>query len=563
MPTHLLQDVQSQLKFIYPDQWESVAEQLQNLINSFKASESSKTTKPAILDQTDIMLITYGDSVYHHDHPPLTTLHDFYKAYGRNTFSAVHILPFFPWTSDDGFSVVNYHQIDPALGDWNHVEMLAGECDLMFDAVVNHISKSSSWFQKYLAGHSEVENYFISADPQLDYSLVTRPRNLPLLTPFTTATGEKHIWTTFSEDQIDLNFKEPDVLLAITEVLINYAQRGSRFIRLDAIGFLWKAMGTPCIHLPQTHALIQVMRKVLDIVVPGTLLITETNVPHKENISYFGNGANEASLVYQFPLPPLMVHTLLTGDSTVISDWASTLIPPSDTTTFLNFLASHDGIGVRPATGLLQPEDIDRLQKHTLAQEGNVSFKDNGDGTQSPYELNITFFDAISSSELNQLANQKRMLVAHSILLALQGLPAIYIHSFLGSHNDGHAVVDSGIFRRINRTKLEFQVLTEELEHVGSERFKIHSGIERLAKARKGEPLFSPRVKQTILKWSSSLVAIERGQDSNEGKMVCLANVTNERVKLPKACDGFELISRKEVSIVELAPYEIAWVKTG
>src|SRR5690606_35016656 len=108
-----------------------------------------------------------------------------------------------------------------------------------------------------------------------------------------------------SADQVDLNFKNPAVLLATTRALLFYVEHGAKFIRLDAIAYLWKEIGTPCIHLPQTHQVIQLMRAVLDEVAPDVRLITETNVPHPDNISYFGAGTNEAQLVYNFALPPL------------------------------------------------------------------------------------------------------------------------------------------------------------------------------------------------------------------------------------------------------------------
>ena len=127
-----------------------------------------------------------------------------------------------------------------------------------------------------------------------------------------------------------MNFKNPDVLLALLDALLFYVARGARFIRLDAIAYLWKRIGTSCIHLPQTHAVIQFWRAVLDEVAPHVLLITETNVPHADNVSYFGDGTNEAQLVYNFALPPLVLHALLRGDATHLTRWAQSLTLPSD-----------------------------------------------------------------------------------------------------------------------------------------------------------------------------------------------------------------------------------------
>ena len=172
--------------------------------------------------------------------------------------------------------------------------------------------------------------------------------------------------------------------------------QGAEFIRLDAIAYLWKEIGTACIHLPQTHAVVRIMHALLEQAAPQVRLITETNVPHTENMSYFGDGTNEAHLIYNFALPPLVLYTLQNGDAGPLSAWASGLTLPSQQVTFFNFLASHDGIGVTPLRGLLPESAIEELARRTLAQGGLVSYRSNPDGSQSPYELNINYFDALA-----------------------------------------------------------------------------------------------------------------------------------------------------------------------
>jgi len=557
-----VQPILPQLKMLYPNQWEQVADMIQSYLNDNKEPQP----EPRPLNQQDIMLITYADSVQSHGEMPLTTLRTFYRQFGQSAFSSVHILPFFPWTSDDGFAVVNYHAVDPAVGDWDLVDALAEETELMLDAVINHMSSSSFWFQKYLAEDPEYKNYFIEADPALDYSAVTRPRNLPLLTPFMTESGEKHLWTTFSDDQIDLNMAEPKVLLAVIDVLYRYAMEGGRFIRLDAVGFVWKKLGTTCMHLPETHAVIQILRWVLDQLKPGTYIITETNVPHEQNISYFGNGYNEASLVYQFPLPPLVLHTLLTGNSHKLTEWAKSLTTPSNETTFLNFLASHDGIGVRPATGILSDQEIKQLMDHTHAQGGYVSFKDNGDGTESPYELNISYFDAISRADLPASVNRQRMVAAHGILYALQGMPAVYIHSFLGSHGDREGAEKSGIKRRINRRKLDFETLDTELLDTTHERSLVSSALTQLSQVRSDEPLLSPFSGQRLHHWNNQLVVIERFGES--GHLWCIINVGESSLDIrslvtSQVGTAMDLLSKRTSNDIQsIQPYEILWLKS-
>lgn len=557
----LLSKIQPQIQLLYPDLVSVVNQKLARYIQNSKTAVNSKT-----ISENDIVLITYGDSILPKTkQSPLQALLEFYQQQAKKTFSAIHILPCFPWTSDDGFSVVDYKTIDINLGDWHDITAIAEHCDLMLDAVVNHISKDSEWFKLFLVGDSQYQNYFIVADPAQDYSLVTRPRALPLLTKFETSQGKKHIWTTFSDDQIDLNFHEPDVLLAIIDVLVFYARKGSQFIRLDAIGFIWKKPDSTCMHLPETHAAIQIMRFILELLVPGTKLISETNVPHEENISYFGNGFNEASLVYQFPLPPLVMHTFLTGNSAHFNHWAKDISPPGKQTHFFNFLASHDGIGVRPVEGLLSKLELDKLVEHTKAQGGLVSYRDNGDGTQSPYELNICYFDAISDNRLDARLNQKRMIAAHALLFSLQGVPAVYIHSFVGSHNDRPAADLSGIARRINRKKMAASDLVTDLENSSSEAALIKNQIEKLASIRRNESMFNPTISQKIHSLSDQLIIIERQKDGEQ--LWCIINISLNEQLLSNCRNlsdiaGKDLISCKHITLnSKLTAYQCVWLK--
>lgn len=518
-------------------------------------------TKGRWLKEKDSILITYGDTFVREGEPGFLTLHVFLRKYVGDAISTVHILPMFPYTSDDGFSVVDYRKINPELGDWNQVNALADDYHLMFDAVVNHISKSSEWFQKYLLCEEPYKDYFITCDPEADYGTVIRPRALPLLTKFETKEGEKYVWTTFSDDQIDLNFKCPEVLMEILDVLLTYAQNGARLIRLDAIGFLWKELGTACMHLPQTHEVIKLARKVLEDYAPGTLLITETNVPHKDNISYFGNGQDEAQLVYQFPMPPLVMFSFLKGDAKHLTKWAQNLETPAPGTTYFNFLSSHDGIGIRPTEGILNKEEQQFLVDATLRNGGEVSYKDNGDGTKSPYELNINYQDALSSPEDRDEVRIKRFLAAETILLSMQGLPGIYVHSLIGSRNDYYGKSVSGIPRRINREKLKMEELEKALEGESNRKIIFDEMIRRL-KIRGEHPAFAPDSAQRILDLDQRVFALERETAVGKEKITVYINVSEEMVKIHNSfAHGLDILDNSEIGAeTELMPYDCKWI---
>ena len=525
------------------------------------------------VDQTDVMLITYGDSVLDGDKPPLAVLADFLGTHAADVVPDVHVLPFYPYSSDDGFSVIDYRAVNPDLGGWDDVAQLAERFDLMFDGVINHASRHSAWFQRFLADDPAFVDHFIACDPSLDYTLVTRPRALPLLTPVQTPSGTKHVWTTFSDDQIDLNYENPKVFLEILELLLFYAARGARFIRLDAIGFLWKELGTPCIHLPQTHALIRVMRQVVEAAAPGTLLITETNVPHTENISYFGDGTNEAHLVYQFPLPPLTLHAFQTGNARPLSDWAAALEPTSPTTTFFNFLSSHDGIGVRPVEGILPREQVEAMAEGVRANGGLVSLRNLPDGGTAPYELNITYLDAVASPDLDDARRAATFLAAQTILLSVVGVPGIYIHSLLGSRNDRAGVDRTGRNRSINRERLDRAAAEAELAKPDSLRRLVLDGHRHLLSQRRRRSAFHPNAAQRVVAVDDRVFSIVR--ESADDRVWAAINTSNEAVPLSVGRDvlGFpagrglhDLIADRslpsgdaDIDLI-LAPYQAVWI---
>jgi sucrose phosphorylase len=522
------------------------------------------------LSERDVVLITYGDQVYRESERPLATLHTFLKARLAGAINTIHILPFYPYSSDDGFSVIDYQAVAPALGGWEDIGRLNADFRLMFDAVINHISCRSAWFQGFLHDEAPYRDYFITVDPAADLSQVVRPRTLPLLTPVMTPSGEKHVWTTFSDDQIDLNYANPDVLLEVIRTLLFYVRQGADFIRLDAIAFMWKEIGTSCIHLPQTHAIIQLIREVLNIAAPSTVLITETNVPHEENIAYFGDGRDEAQMVYQFPLPPLTLHTLRTGDARALTHWAASLQPTGDQTTFFNFTASHDGIGLRPATGLLNSADVDALIHLAEAHGGRVSYRSLPDGSQTPYELNISYFDAITPPGLTVQQPRtavSRFIVSQAIPLALAGVPGIYFHSLFGSRNDLAGAAATGRNRSINRQKLHCDALNADLNAADSIRHQVYTRYLHLLGIRTTEPAFHPLGKQRIFDLHPAVFAVERTAPDGHSRVIALHNVSGEtaQVTLPGNRGGRDLVTGTphDSPAIALHPYQVAWVKMG
>ncbi len=548
---------------VYSDEVDgSYIEKVKQRINACR--KNIIETRKKQWNEADVVLITYADQFSSPNEKTLVTFKRFYDKYLAGIFPIVHFLPFYPWSSDDGFSVKDYHQVEPLYGDWKDIGQIKKSSRLMFDFVCNHISAQSEWFQGYLKGRPEYEDFFISVDPDTDLSAVTRPRALPLLTPFTLANGEvKHIWTTFSADQIDLNFANPCVLLAMVDVLLDYLEKGADYIRLDAVGFMWKTPGTSCIHLEKTHLLVKLFRAITDFVAPGTVIITETNVPHKDNVSYLGNGHDEAHMVYQFPLPPLVLHAIRTQSVSTLCRWASILPNKGDgQTTWFNFLASHDGIGLNPLRGIISETEIVDLVASLEKEGAKVNWKNNPDGTRSPYELNVTYMDALTPPLCSDDERLARFILAHALLLTFPGVPAVYIQSVLGSRNDYDGVARLGYNRAINRQKYSLQE-TERLladpQHLRSR--TLHS-LTQLITVRQHHSAFHPDSEFSINEMSDGVLEIIRGSSQDE-QITALFNFTDKTKTLSfERNHYYDVISGESINsgTIILRPWQSLWL---
>jgi sucrose phosphorylase len=527
-------------------------------------------------DASDAVLITYADMVSANHEAPLATLRRFLSERVGDAVSAVHVLPFFPSSSDDGFAVIDYRRVDPALGDWDDLDALAQDYRLMVDLVINHVSSQSHWFSCYSSGVAPERDYFIEVDPGTDLSAVVRPRTSALLRPVQTPGGQRHVWATFGHDQVDVDFSNPDVLFEYLDVLLFYVYHGAQIIRLDAIAYLWKRLGTPCIHLDETHEVVKLLRDLLTMVAPTVLLMTETNVPHAENITYFGAG-DEAHLVYQFSLPPLLLHAMHSGNGRYLTDWIAKLEPPKPGCTYFNFTASHDGIGVRPLEGLLPQKQFEALVAAMEERGGLVSRRSNPDGSASPYELNITYFDAVGVPGDLEVSVQ-RFLCAQTIAMSLQGIPGIYFNSLLGASNNLRGAERSGRARTINRQKWAIPELDAMLgpESTHQARRILPEYLRRL-RIRRAQAAFHPDGPQQALELPAGMFGVCRVAPDQSQSLWVIANLTGAPVQLafsrltrrPRELYWRELIGgwrqsgEQLPSRFELEPYQVAWLIAG
>jgi len=526
--------------------------------------------KRELWNEKDVVLITYADSLRSPGAPPLATLRSFLCEHAKGAIETVHLLPFYPWSSDDGFSVIDYREVARENGSWDDVEKLGEEFDLMFDFVLNHCSRKSAWFREFVIGVEPGKGYFVTADPEEDLSAVVRPRTSPLLTKTATRNGDAWVWTTFSADQVDLDWTNPDLLFEFLDILFLYLSKGSRIYRLDAVAFLWKTIGTDCLHLPETHEVVKLFRDVLEIVAPSSILLTETNVPHEENISYFGKG-DEAHMVYNFSLPPLLLYSYLKGDATLLTSWALGLPPLGKSQCFFNFTASHDGVGVRPLQGLVDDSEIAWLAGEVRARGGRVSSRSLPDGSEAPYELNISYREALRIDG-DTATSRRRFLASQALMLAMPGMPAVYIHSLLGTPNDLEGLEKLGYNRAINRKKWDREKLEDELGNPGSEQAAIFSEFLRMLRTRREQSAFHPGAGCRFLDLSPHVFAFTRTCPKSRQTILCLFNLTGGEVSVTyTASDGAadiatDLLTGRKVPCdpeldCPLPAYDFVWLR--
>ena len=506
--------------------------------------------------EQDVILITYGDLLRSEKSSPLASLvHILEEVPGfKKAINTLHILPFFPYSSDRGFSVTDFRAVDPKLGSWQDIAKIGDSYKLMFDAVCNHTSSKSKAFQKLLSGNPEykdIATVYQSPDelsPE-DRQMIVRPRTNDLLTKFQSINGPIWVWTTFSADQIDLNYSNPKVLLWVIETLLLYVRRGADLIRLDAVTYLWQIPGTSCANLEQTHETIKLFHDIFDLVAPGVALITETNIPHEQNIGYFGNGDDEAQMVYNFALPPLVLHTFYREDTTALAQWATNLEFPANTCTYLNILDTHDGIGLMGVKNILPSEDIQYLISRAREHGAFISYRTGAEGYDEPYEINSTWFSALNLDSGNEpLAIQiKRFVASRSIALVLKGVPGIYLHGLIGTSNDVDTVIKTKSKRDINRQIISETVLDQELKLPNSKLSQLTQALGKLLETRVRQRAFHPQGEQQILSLSDKCFVVLRIAPDSEENILTVTNVSNQVCQLEIPLTKLKLNGSKSV----------------
>ena len=546
--------------------------QINNLFLNIKSifTQPMKRSKNKLWSEKDFLLITYADSIKKNNQKNFTTLNSFLKKYCKE-FSYIHILPFFPFSSDDGFAVEDYKKIKIEHGSWKDLKKITKTFDIMVDLVINHCSSNNKLFKNFLEDKNPGKDFFINSEKKFPKSnKIVRPRSSDLSKKVLVDGKNTYVWCTFGHDQVDFDFRNPNVLLYFFEIIKFYLDQDIKALRLDAVAFLWKELGTRCINLPQTHNIIRLIRLIIDRFYNKTLIITETNIPSHENLTYFGNN-NEAHCIYNFSLAPLLIHAVVSGNSFYLKKWSRGMPPAQENNSYLNFLSTHDGIGMRPVEGILPENEIQKYFNFFKKQGGLFSYRTNA-GKKSVYEVNITLLEAFK-----ECYNGKdkfvleRFILAHTILFSMEGIPAIYIQNYLGSKNDNAKVKKTNSFRSINRRNWNFDSLVKIFKNKSNINSKILHSLNRLMVLRKKQIAFHPNATQFTLQLGDIFFGIWRQSIDRSQSIFCISNLTNVKQKISlldinliSTNNWFDILSNKKIKNIgdELLfkPYQTFWI---
>ena len=538
------------------------------LINGF--NKKNKKKKKNISEKTS-MLICYGDSIFSQNQKhSIKVFKNFFNKKLSKNFNTVHFLPFYPSSSDSGFAVKDHYKIDNKLGNWPDIKTFSKKNDVMADIVINHSSARGLWFKNFLKGKRPGKDYFLTVDSKFNTSKVVRPRDHKLLKKINIFNKIDYLWRTFSPDQLDLNFKNPAVLLRFIKIMINLINNGVTIFRLDAIAYLWKESGTKCINLSKTHEIIKILRIITSLLNTQSLIVTETNLPEKENLSYFGNN-DEANWIYNFSLPPLLIHAFLFENNFYLYNWSKKLPKSKVGNCYLNFIASHDGIGIRPTEGILSDKVLKDFLNRLKKNGSKFSYRKIQNKSKKVYEANITVFDALKKTNYdNGEFAFERYVSAHSIMIAFEGVPAIYFNSIFGTSNDEAKFVITGNNRDVNRYKWNIKNILNKLNNKNSKESFCYKKISKLLSIKNKQKAFHPNAYRENIYFGPKIFSFKRKSIDKKQTIICITNLSStlQYIKINKNLTKYKDLLGSKIFFtldkkIKLDPCQTIWLSNG
>eukprot|EP00759_Apiculatamorpha_spiralis_P029240 PhF_6_TR31490/c0_g1_i2/m.46329/K00690/E2.4.1.7; sucrose phosphorylase len=394
------------------------------------------------------ILIVYPN----HVQPTLDTTNAFISKYCLYCFSHVHVLPYHPSTSYEGYAITDYVKVDDTWGGEMALTSLlqSNQVDLLADIVLNHCSSQHPWIEDV-----DKKDYVLSSEDVISSSswtsTVKRARDTDL---FSNIHG-RLLWTTYSPDLVDLAIcKNPRVLVEIVEIMEHEVMRGASILRLDAFVYVWKKLGTNCVNVqPESSRLVSLFRKILPSHVQ--LLPSITNVTQQENYEYIRE-PQCADYVYLLPLSGMTLYSILSKSPLHLMRFLRDTPPAPLGKAYVPMTASHDGIGLSWLRDLLKPEELETLMKQASSTSCRLSSR-----CGAPWELNATYFEACGR-------DVRKFILSQVLTLVVRGVPATYFASLVAGENDERGVEVTGDNRAINRGRFDMATLEGKLRQGNS-----------------------------------------------------------------------------------------------
>ena len=436
-----------------------------------------------------VQLIAYADRLG----GTLHGMRDLLRGPLAGLFGGVHLLPFFHPIdgADAGFDPIDHAEVDQRLGSWEDIQAIAQEAEVMADVIVNHISSRSPQFLDFSAkgARSAYNGMFLTFDgvfpdgaSQSDLLAIYRPRPRLPLTPMTLADGSRQIlWTTFTPEQIDINVMHPQGIQYLENILRIFAANGITMVRLDAVGYAVKKAGTSCFMMDETFDFIRDFsdrgRKL------GLEVLVEVHSYYQRQIEI----ARHVDWVYDFALPPLVLHAFFNGTGRDLKHWIK--IRPANSLTVLD---THDGIGVidigadsqdrTRCPGLVSEAELSRLVQQIHTNSNGESLRATGSAAANLdlYQVNCTFYDALGRDDV-------KYLLARAIQFFLPGVPQVYYMGLLAGTNDAQLLARTQVGRDINRHYYTRSEIDHALER------PVVSDLLKLIRLRNQHPAFEGR----------------------------------------------------------------------
>ena len=537
------------------------------IIQIIKKFNQNNSKKKLIISEKTSLVICYGDNINSNQKSSIQVFQNFFKKNLNKYFNAIHFLPFYPSSSDSGFAVKDHYKIEKRIGSWSDIKKISKSSHVMADIVINHSSARGLWFKNFLKKKRPGKDYFLTVNSKFNTSKVVRPRDHKLLKKIDIFGKSDFLWRTFSADQIDLDFKNPSVLLRFIKIMVHLVSNGVTIFRLDAIAYLWKKNGTNCINLKQTHEIVKLLRLISNLLNVETIIITETNLPEKENLSYFGKN-DEANWIYNFSLPPLLIHAFLFENSSYLNKWSKKLPNAKLQNSYLNFIASHDGIGMRPTEGILNERSLNNFLKRLKKNGSKFSYRKVQNKSKKVYEANITVFDALKKSDTDPNGKffLERYIAAHAIMISFEGVPAIYFNSLFGKSNDEAKYVITGNNRDINRYKWSYENITKKLKNKNSKQSIFYQNLGKLLEIKRKQKAFHPNAKRLNINLGSKLFCFKRTSLDKKQTIISITNCSSvdQYPKLNKKYSKWKNIINPKINSLnksfKLKPFETMWL---